>query len=155
TIKGWLPAQSLSIKTPSDVNGLDVIDPKAPIFGPMQAIYFRSGIGAPACKTAPRDGILIHTPHQPIKVSFQVNGAKLTFASTAFLQAGNGKLTISTLEGGVTIEAGGKSVYLPAGMQLDIPLDDKGIVSGPPGLPRPYNLNDFQGLPLSLLPDTI
>src|SRR5262249_6112192 len=69
-IKGWLPAQSLSIKKPSDVKGLDVIDPKAPIFGPMQAIYFRSGIGAPACKTAPRDGILIHTPHQPIKVSF-------------------------------------------------------------------------------------
>jgi hypothetical protein len=155
TLKGWLPAQSVSIKTPSDVDSLDVIDPKAPTFGPMQAIYFRSGVGAPACKTAPRDGILIHTPHQPIKVSLQVNGAKLTFASAGFLQSANGKMTVSTFEGGITIEAGGKSVYVPAGMQCDLPIDANGKVIGPPGLPKPYNLSDFQGLPLSLLPDKI
>src|SRR6185369_1238728 len=39
TLKGWLPAQSVTIKTPTDVDDLDVIDPKAPSFGPMQAIY--------------------------------------------------------------------------------------------------------------------
>src|SRR5262249_24408590 len=48
TLKGWVPSQSIAAKTPSDLDDLDVLDPKAPMFGPMQAIYFRSGVGAPA-----------------------------------------------------------------------------------------------------------
>src|SRR5258706_259049 len=153
-IKGWLPADS--VEGSSDINSLDVIDPSTPIYGPMQAFYFRSGTGVAACKDAPRDGILIQGPKQRLRVTLSIDDAEVTHGSTIYVQAQpSGKMLLSTLEGLAIVRAKGRQVNVPAGMQVEVPLDANLKASGPPALPHSYKLTDFTGLPLSLLPTNI
>ena len=57
-------------------------------FTPMQAFYFRSGVGDAGCAEAPESGMLIQTPEGVEEVFLNVNGANMLLGSTAFLQAG-------------------------------------------------------------------
>lgn len=57
---------------------------------PMQAFYFRTGIGVPTCEEAP-DMLLIQGP-KDIRVSLTVNGAEVALGSTIAFQSNESRL---------------------------------------------------------------
>ncbi len=121
---------------------------------PMQAFYFRTGVGDPACDEAPRDGILVQTPKgSKTKITLTVDGAQLELGSTAFLQAqAGGELTVSTLEGAVGVTSGGKTETATAGNRVRVPVDAHLVASGPPSPPEPYDYGAMLPLPVKNLP---
>ncbi|MBZ0300448.1 MAG: SH3 domain-containing protein [Anaerolineae bacterium] len=153
---GWVYA-SLVIPA-SDVSALSVVDASdtSVPFTPMQAFYFRTGLGDAACAEAPQDGILIQTPAGAGKVQLRANDVDIELGSTAYLQAQAGAdMVVSVVEGQGRITSGGTSVSVPAGAQVEIPLDDDLKASGPPGDPHPYDQALVQPLPVRALPDSI
>ncbi len=125
-------------------------------FKPMQAFYFRSGVGESACADLPRDGMLVQSPGGNTNVKMSVDGTTLQIGSTIFMTAQpNGKLAIYTLEGSVGVSAFNVTQPALAGMVVRVPLDANLRASGPPEAPVPYVLTDLQGLPLRILPRLI
>jgi hypothetical protein len=150
-IIGWIPIKSITAGT--TIDNLDVIDPAAPVYGPMQAFYFQTGVGAQSCASAPPNGILIQTPKNAPKVTMMINDAKLTIGSSAFINS-DSDMTISTFDGDVTVESQGQTANVPTGLQVTLPLGANGRVNGPPEQPVTFNPQDFQNLiaPLQHLP---
>lgn len=149
TLTGWVAAKFLSGS--GDISTLDVIDPAAPVYGPMQAFYFQTGVGTQSCKAAPPNGILIQTPRGSPKVNMVINDAKVTIGSTVFMDSSD-DMTLSTFEGAVTVESFGKRATIPAGMQGTLPLGTDRKASGPPEKPVPFKAQDFSTLPFNNLP---
>ncbi|MCC7447937.1 MAG: hypothetical protein IT324_11000 [Anaerolineae bacterium] len=90
--------------------------------GNMQAFYFTSGLGAPACKEAPRDGILVRSPNHT-EVTFTANGVQVTIASTVILRAERNKsLDISLVEGHARVTTPQGSTTLQPGQTASIPM---------------------------------
>jgi hypothetical protein len=148
-LMGWVAAKFLSGS--GDINTLDVVDPTAPVYGPMQAFYFQTGVGVQSCKAAPPNGILIQTPRGSPKVNMVINDAKVTIGSTVFMDSSD-DMTLSTFDGAVTVESFGKRQTIPAGMQATLPLGSDHRVSGPPEKPVAFKPQDFSTLPFSNLP---
>ncbi len=126
-------------------------------FTPMQAFYFRTGIGGeadrPLCNEFPTSGILIQTPQGGQKVELMVNEVRLSVGSTILLEApgstetlgeledvdeGNpgeippSEMLVTTFEGEVEIEVNGKTVIVGTGEQGSIPLDENSRPAGDP-----------------------
>ena len=127
-------------------------------FTPMQAFYFRSGIGDADCDEAPESGLLIQTPEGVEEVLLNVNGANIALGSTAFLQAGavpdsedEFELTVSMIEGQGMIGAFGEIRPIPAGSWVNIKTDRNFNVIEPPSNPLPYNNERFSKLPIRAL----
>jgi hypothetical protein len=78
---------------------------------PMQAFYFRSGVGQPACAQAPSDGILIQTPGEAKqKVVLVADEVRIELGSTVFLQAQATKeLIVTTLQGSAQVTSFGRT----------------------------------------------
>lgn len=96
----------------------------ATAYSPMQAFYFRSGVGDAACATIPESGILLQTPRGLQRVDFRVNGVDITIGSTVFLQAEAGDgLYIHTLEGTALVESPFDRTIVTTGEEIRIPLD--------------------------------
>src|SRR5262245_25758972 len=102
---------------------------------PMQAFYFRTGMGAPGCHEMPQDGVLLKTPGVNRKVQLAANGVVLNAGSTVFLQArssrplpnrplsatgtniapggtkgaATGQLIVHTIKGSVDVTANGRT----------------------------------------------
>ncbi len=151
---GWL--QVAQVTASGDVSTLPVIDPNAPVYGPMQAFYFRSGVGSQACKEIPHSGLLIQTSKGAPRATLRINDVTLTVGSTVYLEANAGHdMDIYTLEGLVGVTAGGKTQLIPAGKAAGIPIDDHLKASGAPEVPQPYDAASVQGLPLQGLPRLI
>lgn len=153
---GWVFAD---LVTPTDdasiLSVVSAADTEVP-FTPMQAFYFSTGIGTTSCTEAPPDGILVQTPQGAGKIELRANDVDIQLGSTAFLQAQPGEnMTISVIEGEGVATADGVSVVIPAGAQVDVPLDDDLRASGPPGDPRPYELETLEALPVEMLPDVV
>lgn len=145
---GWVSAPLLS----GDVAALDVVTASQEVFGPMQAFYFKSGIGAAACAEVPESGILIQTPEGAGRVNLRVNAVDINLGSTAFLQAQPGALmTISLLEGSAQVRVNGVTVTVPAGARVQIALSDDLRPQGAPSAPQAYGADAFNTLPLRLL----
>jgi len=90
--------------------------------GNMQAFYFTSGLGTPACKEAPRDGILVRSPNHT-EVTFTANGVQVTIASTVILRAERNKsFDISLVEGHARITTPQGSTTLQPGQTASIPM---------------------------------
>lgn len=70
------------------------VAPESPV-SPMQAFYFRTGIGRPACEEAP-DLLVIQGP-QEVRVALNVNGAEVELGSTIALKSS--ELPFGTLMG--------------------------------------------------------
>ncbi len=153
---GWVFADLTT--TEDDASVLSVVDAsetEVP-FTPMQAFYFSTGLGSTSCTEAPPDGILVQTPEGAGRIELRANDVDIQLGSTAFLQAEPGEnLTVSVVEGEGTVTADGVTVTIPAGAQVDVPLDDDLSASGPPGEPRPYDLDIVEPLPIDMLPDAI
>ena len=122
---------------------------------PMQAFYFRTGIGDPACDEAPRDGILVQSPQgSKQKVTLSADGTQLELGSTIFLQAQAGtEMTVSTLEGSVAVTAFGKTETATAGTRVRVPLDASLNASGTPTPPEIYDYGTMLALPVKSLPN--
>lgn len=76
---------------------------------PMQAFYFRTGIGRPACEEAP-DLLVIQGP-QEVRVALNVNGAEVELGSTIALKSS--ELTFGTLLGDGSVRPVLQNVDLP------------------------------------------
>jgi len=156
SVKGWLPADAVTNVTADEISALAETDAAGVFYGAMGAFYFRSGIGANSCKDAPANGILIQSPRQPIHVTLSINGVNVTLGSTIELDAPQGgPMTLRTLEGSATAQVRNVQQIVPAGQQVEIPLDANQAASGPPGKPHAYNPADLRAIPDSLMPSPI
>lgn len=107
-------------------------------YGPMQAFYFTTGIGEPACAEAPPSSLVIQSP-QGYVVKLNVNGVDVSVGSTVSLTAPEGQMmNVATLEGRAITSVGSLARVIPEGFSLDIPLaaDEAGNLepAGSPGL---------------------
>ncbi len=151
---GWVFGELLNID--GDVNALEITEAGVPQFGPMQAFYFRSGIGDAACAEAPESGVLVQTPEGAGMITLNVNDATITLGSTAFLQAEpGGEMTVNLIEGGAVVQTEWDVEYVPAGARVRMPLRDDGRVEVADYTPEPYNYDRLLTLPISLLPREI
>ena len=64
-------------------------------------------------------------------------------------------MTISVVEGEGHATADGKTVAIPAGSQVSIPIDENMKASGAPGEVQPYDDALVNPLPVQVLPQTI
>lgn len=120
--------------------------------GTMDAVYFRSGFGAPECEDAP-DGVLIQTPEGVGEVTFTLNNVQIQLGSTAYLQAGaEDGLVFNLLEGDATVSADDSEQVIEGGQFVTIPLDENLDASGPPSAPEPIDFDTLPKLPISVLP---
>jgi len=148
-----LPGQNVTFVLFGDVevrNAVeeDEVDEEAP----LQAFYFKTGLNDAPCDAAPDSGLMIQTPEGAGKINFTVNAVEITLGSTAYLQAQpEGDMTVSVLEGEVTLEAFGVTVTIPAGSSATVPMDDQMQASGPPEEAEPFDPSDLASLPTGLL----
>jgi hypothetical protein len=102
-------------------------DPETlPVFGdedrtPMQAFYFKTGIGDPTCNQSP-SALVIQGPEN-VTVDITANGANIRISSTVMLQTTEDNvMEITTLNGEVSADG----INIPAGYQVEVPLTDDG-----------------------------
>lgn len=151
---GWVFTDLLTID--GDMQMLDVIQPSAPVFGPMQAFYFQTGEDDAPCAEAPDSGILIQTPQGAGRITLSVNDVDIQLGSTAYLQAqASGEMTVNILEGQARVEANGSAQFVPAGTRVRVPLDANLNASGVPTPPEPYDGVRLAVLPIGNLEQTI
>jgi PKD repeat protein len=154
-IYGWIRADLLELT----VDSLPDVEPSNQAINPMQAFYFKTGLGAPQCVEAPADGMLIQTPNGASKVNFTVNGMDVALGSTAYLTApvADDKSCLYLIEGESDITSDGKTVTLQAGERTCVVLDEDGIAAGEPSEPEPYDAAFVQLVApvLELLPEEI
>ena len=152
TSAGWVSADFLD----GELRNLLSAEPGAPVFGPMQAFYFATGLADAPCEEAPDSGILVQTPEGAGSIQLRANDVDIRLGSTLFLQAVPGDaLYVYVLEGHATSTAQGQSQVVPAGTVVRVPLDANGVASGPPEYPQPYTHLVVDRLPVTLLPDVI
>ncbi|MCC6804102.1 MAG: SH3 domain-containing protein [Anaerolineae bacterium] len=153
--QGWVAASSVTAD--GDISQLTVFDATTAsiAYQPMQAFYFRTGIGETGCEEAPQNGILIQTPSGVGKINLRANDVDIQLGSTVFLQSQGGVLIVSVLEGQAEVTAGGKAVIVMAGMQTRVLIDEDLHAVGRPIAPYPYNLALMLLLPIQLLPEEI
>lgn len=153
TNTGWVSSQFLT--TSGTLDTLPTVQSSDAAYGPMQAFFFKTGIGKPECATAPDDGILVQTPKGAGRVELKANGVKVTMGSTGYLNAEDGQMNLFMLEGTGTLEFNGVRQFIPAGAVGSVPLGEDGFANGAPQFPRPYQPQDVQNLPVDVLPDDI
>jgi quercetin dioxygenase-like cupin family protein len=145
-VAGWLLTITAGIDT------LDVVEPAAPHYGPMQAFYFRSGAKDAACQEAPDSGLLIQTPEGVGEVTLLINEVNIQLGSTVYFQAQPGKdMTIRVVEGSARVQTSGKAYRAIAGSQITVPLNENLEPTGPPNPPAAYDMTDVEALPVSNL----
>ncbi len=121
--------------------------------GSMRAFTVETRVGAITCEEMPQSGLLIQSPaNQQVRMS--INGADVVLGSTAHLTAtGGNEMIISLLEGEGHITAFGQERVLTPGSEVWMPLGgENGVtVVEPPGVVRPFDAEEMNRLPLSLL----
>ena len=148
---GWVAATLVSI-TAEDKEALAVVTADAPVYRPMQAFYFRSGVGDAQCAEAPESGILIQTPEGVGTVALNVNGVEITLGSTAFLQAQpEDFLYVYLLDGQATVMAFEGEQIIAAGEYVTVPLDGELEAAGPPSQPQEYADEKVTAIPVTML----
>ena len=121
---------------------------------PLRAFSLRSALGSSQCSAAPENGIMIQTPKGQGTVYFNINGASLALNSTAFVQAQpGGVMTVSVVEGQVSVTADGDWVWVPAGAQVaDFPRMAMASLWPAKGILSPYDDLAALAAPVQLLP---
>ena len=151
---GWVYAPLVS--STDDLETLSVVEPASIYYSPMQAFYFQSGVDDAACPEAPNSGVLIQTPEGVGKVTFLINEVDIQLGSTVFFEAQTGgEMTVSVVEGSATVTTGGVSYQAVAGTQIGVPLDEEMKPSGPPSMPRAYEMSTVAALPVQYLPRVV
>jgi hypothetical protein len=102
-----------------------------PVDDALRAFYFTGGIGQPSCSEAP-DGMVLQSPEGQTS-SLTINGARVEFGSTIFLQLGEEAMSVTTLAGIATLQTEDGRQIVPQGTQSHIELDDNEADSAPTG----------------------
>jgi hypothetical protein len=145
-----LPGQNVTLLLFGDVSIAP--NPDAEATSPMQAFYFRSGIGDAPCSEAPSSGIIVQTPEGATEVTFNINGVDVSMGSTVLLRAMPGEeMTVSALEGSAVINVRGELYAVIAGTWARLPIDRDLRILDAPALPTAYNDENLAALPLNLL----
>lgn len=151
---GWVFGDLLA--TSGDRTSLAVAEAGDSFYQPMQAFYFRSGIGDAPCAEAPSSGILIQTPKGQGEITLRVNEVKIKLGSTAYLQAQQGgSMTISVIEGMAQVEAFGVQQTITEGAFATVPVDNVLSAAGPPAPSAAYSMEALSALPLQNLPQVV
>jgi uncharacterized protein YraI len=93
----WVWADLIVAEDNDALAALPIRDATAPAYGPMQAVYFSTGLGDPACAEAP-NALVVHSP-EGTEVTLQINDLDVTLGSTVLLTI----VEIETDEGPVTV----------------------------------------------------
>lgn len=130
--------------------------PQTLSFGPMQAFLFRSAADDRPCAEAPDSGILIQSPQGAAAINLMLNGVNITLGSTAYVQAQpGGDMIMYVVEGHATVSAFNRTVAVPAGTQVRIPIGADLRATAAPGDPEAYDPRKLVALPFRNLPDVI
>lgn len=123
---------------------------------PLQIFQLETGITGVRCSEGPADGLLVQTPQDTQQVKLTVNGVTIEAAGTAFVQAQPDKtMTVSALDGIVTVSLGGQQQTLESGTQIEIPMDGSLAPRGVMSEPIAVQLSSVVGLPIALLPRAV
>lgn len=152
---GWVFAGLVSAK--GSIAKLNIAGAEdAARFGPMQAFYFSTGLGNPACKEAPQNGILIQTPDGVESVDLLVNEVSVRLSSAAFFSAPGGEnLTLKVVEGLARIEAEGAVAFIPQGGEISVPMTENLTPAGAPERVKPYTPETVEPLPVEILENPV
>mgnify|MGYP005844665943 CR=1 FL=1 len=145
----WVSAPLL--RTDCAVDALPVVEAGAPArsyAAPMQAFYLTTGLGEPACREAPRDGLLVQAP-QETTVHFLINGVAVTVGSTALLQTRQDTLRVNAFDGAVGVTSARRTRTAEPGQRVDV------VPGQPPAEPEPFDIADVRGAPVDLLPEPV
>ncbi|MBK8135074.1 MAG: SH3 domain-containing protein [Chloroflexi bacterium] len=154
TQTGWMLASLLDV----ELDSLPDVASGSLNYNPMQAFYFRTGIGRTTCATAPVNGVVVQTPQGAGRVNFNVNGINVALGSTVFITApeGSGSTCLSLITGGMELSSGGASLDLVPGERSCVPVieEDK---AGPPGPAVPFDATEIASIAavLDILPLTV
>ncbi|MBK9123169.1 MAG: hypothetical protein IPM16_08620 [Chloroflexi bacterium] len=155
SVTGWVTGRALS----TAFDRLPDIDPNAFRPRPMQAFYFRTGIGRPTCAEAPRDGMVIQSPRGAARVQFTLNGVAIDLGSTAYVSStrSGGQMCVSLLDGSAGVESGGVSQVVLPGERSCVPVDSSGVASGAPNEPEAFDPDEIALIEpvLDLLPEHV
>jgi hypothetical protein len=147
---GWISAELVT--SDEEIDTLDVVEHSSTYYGPMQAFYLNNTANDATCPQAPNSGILIQTPEGEAEVNLLINEVNIQIGSTVYFQATPGnEMTISVVEGMARVTTDGVTEYVPAGTQLEVPMDEDLHPAGPPTQAHPYRMEDVSALPISLL----
>ncbi|MBL8119919.1 MAG: SH3 domain-containing protein, partial [Anaerolineae bacterium] len=135
---GWISREL--VETSGDLDSLPVFERATRT--PMQAFYFRTGIGEPSCNESP-DVLVVQGP-QSVSVDITANGADIRIGSTIALRTPDGsQMQIMTISGEATV--GG--ITIPRGYMLTVPLDENGQII------NNFDESDLTPIPQELLDD--
>jgi hypothetical protein len=145
---GWLRV-ALNERTPGWIS-TTVIDPAADLsslptitadsLSPMQAFYFRTGIGQPSCNEAPN--VLVVQGPDNLRVNITANGADIEIGSTIMLKSvDDNQVELTTLNGTARVD----NLRIPAGFTATSPLDENGNMVNFSGL-RPLTQAELDEL---------
>lgn len=132
---GWINRPLVS--SAGDLDSLPVFS--ADSRTPMQAFYFKTGVGEPACTKSP-DVLVVQGPEK-VAVDITANGANIHIGSTvAFRTVEGSRMQIFTLHGEATVNG----VKVPIGYVTTVQLSDDGTtVIGEPEAPRPMTQEEL------------
>lgn len=151
---GWVSVDLVTAD--GDITLLNIVDPLAlppPLLNPMQAFYFKTGVGDAPCDEAPDSGILIQTPEGVGQITLTVNEVDIQLGSTVYLQTlEEDEMAINVVEHQATVSAQGVTRFVPAGSRVRVPLDPNLAANGPPSEPEPYDNADLAALPVGHIP---
>ncbi len=145
---GWI--NRALVKSDGDLDSLPIFanDTKTP----MQAFYFKTGVGEPSCNKAP-DALVVQGPDK-VGVDITANGANIHIGSTIALRtiAGN-QMQVFTIHGEATVNG----VTIPIGYVSVVQLAEDGkTIVGKPGEPRPITQQELDELQwLELIPTDV
>lgn len=146
---GWVNKDI--IDSEGDLSTLPVINKENR--SPMQSFFFSTGVGDPACNSAPPSLLVVQGPDN-VKVDITANGADITIGSTIALSIlpGN-QLQLIVIHGEATLG----DLNVPAGFKITAPLSNDGkSVVGDWQHMSPLTQEDLDLLkPLEGLPDNI
>lgn len=154
TRTGWILSSLVSV----DLNALPDVPTNSLTYSPMQAFYFRTGIGQTQCMNAPMDGVLVQSPQGVGKVDFNVNGIEIALGSTAFLNSpvSEENTCVSLISGDVELRSNGEVLNLDPGERSCTTRREDGT-SGSPGPAEPFDPVEIGSLTeiIDTLPDDV
>lgn len=122
--------------------------------GPWQILELESGTNEMLCDYQPESGAVIQAATDAGEITLVVNGLRIVFAGTVYLQA-KPELGVTALEGNVRIESGGTTTVVVPGTRVRVRYDAERGVLTTPRQPEYYQYIRIRALPLALLPRMI
>jgi hypothetical protein len=143
TRTGWVYAPLFNVS----VDQIPDVAPGSLVMNPMQAFYFRSGIGRTTCAEAPDSGVIVQTPEGAGLVNFRINGVDVTLGSTAVLSGSGSDFSVALLEGTGFVESNGIMRQLVPGSETSVhmnaPVGSEEAVPNVPSMPEPIASKQF------------